>query len=291
MVRQVVSAGRVWSIRYVWPVGRQEGRSGSGRAARGYGVTAGTRVRRRRRGVRRSPPSRFITTTTNTAVTAALTRTETPTLGKNPWTRSRTEIADPAAAPAAQPASPARNARDTPASAAAPRSRRTSTSSATPATVSPTELPPPSAGTTHGRGTNGTISRSATITSSQPALIATAGALFLPRAYRTRERLADSPYPTSPGAKAASVPARTDADAAECDSKTRASGSRAPASAAAPSQDASMTARVDAAAVASRRSEPPAKTAPEPAPASRETSEAADSSGKVLVAIGTASTA
>ena len=103
--------------------------------------------------------------------------------------------------------------------------------------------------------------------------------------------MADSPYPTSPGAKAASATARTDADAAECDSKTRASGSRAPASTAAPSQDASMTARVDAAAVASKRSEPPPKTTPEPGPASRETSEAADSSGKVLVAIGTASTA
>ena len=51
-----------------------------------------------------------------------------------------------------------------------------------------------------------------------------------------------------------------------------------------------MTARVDAAAVASKRSEPPPKTAPEPAPASRGVVRA-DSSGKALVAIGTASTA
>src|SRR5262245_43385923 len=78
----------------------------------------------------------------------------------------------------------------------------------------------------------------------------------------------------SPGAKATSAVDSTQAAAGECDSKTSDSGVRAPASAAAPSIDASSTARVEAAAVSSK------------CPSSL-----ADSSGKVLVAIGTARTA
>ena len=77
-----------------------------------------------------------------------------------------------------------------------------------------------------------------------------------PRAYSTRDRFADNPYPIRPGAKTASAVDSTHAPVGEWDSKTRASGIRAPASAAAPSIDASSTARVDAAAV-SLKSPPP----------------------------------
>src|SRR5215469_1857586 len=78
----------------------------------------------------------------------------------------------------------------------------------------------------------------------------------------------------SPGAKAMSEVASTQAAVCECDSKTFDNGVRAPMSAAAPSIDASSTALVEAAAVSSNRSP-----------------SLAESSGKALVAIGTASTA
>ena len=148
-------------------------------------------------------------------------------------------------------------------------------SSATPEPVSPMVVPAPSQGTTAERGTNGTISRSATITSSQPPLTASAEARLRPSAYSTRDRFAVSPYPTSPGAKAASAIASCRASAAwpAWDWNTRASGMQVPAIPATPSQDATMTARVEVALVASKLSE------------------RADSSGKALVAIGTASTA
>src|SRR5262249_4664716 len=130
-----------------------------------------------------------------------------PDIRENPDTGTTAATAEPAAAPAAHPARPARNARGTPVSAAPPPSRPTSTSRAIPATVRPMEVPSASAGTTRGLGTNGTISRSVTITSSHPAPTAWAAARLRPRAYRTRERLADRPYPMSAGAKAASATA------------------------------------------------------------------------------------
>src|SRR5208283_5556806 len=147
--------------------------------------------------------------------------------------------------------------------------------SATPEPVSPMLVATPSQGTTAERGTNGTTSRSATITSSQPPLTARATARFRPSAYSTRDRFAVSPYPTSPGANAASAIASSRASAAwaACDWNTLASGMQVPAIPATPSQDATMTARDEVALVASKLSE------------------RADSSGKALVAIGTASTA
>ena len=83
------------------------------------------------------------------------------------------------------------------------------------------------------------------------------------------------PYPTSPGANAASAMASCLASAAWAtwDWKTLASGTQVPAIAATPSQEATVTARVELATVASK------------------VSARADSSGKALVAIGTGSTA
>ena len=55
-------------------------------------------------------------------------------------------------------------------------------SRATPEPVSPMVVPAPSQGTTAGLGTNGTTSRSAAITSSQPPLTASAEARLRPAA-------------------------------------------------------------------------------------------------------------
>src|ERR1700733_11867201 len=90
----------------------------------------------------------------------------------------------------------------------------------------------------------------------------------------------------SAGAKAATASASSAAAAAAAEPgpKTRGIGSRAPISPAVPSQEATMTALVEAAAV---RLNPPS---PAPAAASAPTSRV-DSSGNALVAIGTASTA
>src|SRR5208282_5257248 len=106
-------------------------------------------------------------------------------------------------------------------------------------------------------------------------LTARAAAAFRPVAYSTRDRLAVKPYPTSPGANVASAIASCRASAAwpGWDWNTRASGRQAPAIPATPSQDATVTARVEVAVVMSK------------------VSARADSSGKALVAIGTASTA
>ncbi len=132
-------------------------------------------------------------TPANTAMTTTVTSTEVPTLTKNPGAASAPASSDPATAAATAPASPARNARDTPCSASAPRSRPTRISSARPETVSPNDMPRPSAGTTWRGATNGTITRSAAITSSQPPPIASAVARLRPRAYSTRDRLAEMP--------------------------------------------------------------------------------------------------
>ena len=125
---------------------------------------------------RRSPPSVTASTAKNAARTAALASSVTPTLGRKPAGRTPRETPSPAAAPASAPASPARVARPQPRSAAGPRNRRTRMSRAMPAPVSPMLVPAPSQGTTAERGTNGMISRSAAITSSQPPLTASAEA-------------------------------------------------------------------------------------------------------------------
>jgi hypothetical protein len=144
-----------------------------------------------------------------------------------------------------------------------------------PAPVRPMVVPAPSAGTTQERGTSGTISRSAAITASQPPPTAVAAARLCRSAYRTRDRFAVSPYPTSPSAKVASAIASWRASAAwlRWDWKTRASGTQLPAMPATPSQDATITVRVEVAQVASKLSV------------------RAESSGNALVATGTASTA
>src|SRR5215472_5412069 len=103
-----------------------------------------------------------------------------------------------------------------------------------------------------------------------------------------RDKFADSPYPMSPGAKAMSEVASTQAAVCECDSKTFDNGVRAPMSAAAPSIDASSTALVEAAAVSSNGS--PA-LAPTGGFGGASAWASIDSSGKALVAIGTARTA
>src|SRR5580700_8849868 len=229
----------------------------------------------RRTTVRRSPPSVSATTVRKAASTAPLASRVTPTLGRKPLTGTPSATPSPAAVPASAAARPATAARVQPRSARGPQNRRTSTSRATPDPVSPMVVPTPSQATTWDDGTNGTISRSATITSSQPPLTARAEALLRPAAYSTRDRLAVRPYPTSPGANVARAMASIRASAA-CpmwDWNTRASGRQAPAIPATPSQEAIVTARVEVAVVASKVS---ART---------------DSSGKALVAIGTASTA
>jgi len=116
-----------------------------------------------------------------------------PILSRKPVTGSTEATTDPATAAAAPPISPARNARETPRSASGPRSRRTRMSNAMPDTVRPNVEPRPSAGTTRSGRTNGTISRSATITSNQPPPMASAGARLRRWAYSTRDRFADSP--------------------------------------------------------------------------------------------------
>ena len=88
------------------------------------------------------------------------------------------------------------------------------------------------------------------MTSSQPPVMATAVTRFRPAAYRVRDKMAVSPYPTRPGANSASAPASWRAWDVSWLLNTRASGRHAPASTAAPSHDISRTARLAAALVA-----------------------------------------
>src|SRR5581483_466685 len=131
---------------------------------------------------RRSPPSATATTARNAASTAALAASVTPTLGRKPAGRRAADTPIPAAAPASAPPRPARVDRPQPRSASGPRNRRTRMSRATPEPVSPMVVPAPSHGTTAERGTNGTISRSAAITATQPPLTASAEARLRPSA-------------------------------------------------------------------------------------------------------------
>ena len=102
---------------------------------------------------------------------------------------------------------------------------------------------------------------------------ASAAARSRPMASRTRDRLAIRPMPISPGANSAKPPISSGTWPG-CRARTWAAGTVMAASTAAPSQDTSMTARQEAAQV--RSNSAPSR---------------ADSTGKALTAIDSASTA